>query len=192
MAVAETAERLANDRSALALILQAEQEQQQDQDQDQEPSLPPQEEVPRSTVSNDPRVKAASTHLPTESGTISQKKTVNRQVSSRPIDETSHQTKKQKKSKEKKSEELRATRRSGAQQQQQQQQQPAKNKVAATWAQVAHDYERTGRRAFTGIGYQEQYRRVQELMKAYDKNKTSRKTPWQVLMRAIYGPGFRL
>jgi hypothetical protein len=58
---------------------------------------------------------------------------------------------------------------------------------AAAWAQAAHEYERTGRRAFTGEGYQEQHRRVKELLKE-SGNKPAR-SPWQVLMKAVYGPG---
>jgi hypothetical protein len=189
MAVADAAEHLAADPSALALILHAELERLHMQQ-----SLSPKKSVPPPAKSSPSNVKTAPKRLPVvDSQRKSRENPETPQAASRPTQKSS-QTKEHKKNKNSEPDKLRARRQGDAQQQQQQQQQqPAQSKEAVAWAQAAHDYERSGKRAFTGIGYQEQYHRVQELLRASgSSNKPTQKSPWQVLMKAVYGPSVRL
>mmetsp|Transcript_7503 Transcript_7503/g.8900 ORF Transcript_7503/g.8900 Transcript_7503/m.8900 type:complete len:187 (+) Transcript_7503:1-561(+) len=60
---------------------------------------------------------------------------------------------------------------------------------AELWSKAAHEHERAGHRAFTGDGYQEQYKVVQEGMRQRGGGQSQRGGFFDVVRRAIFGPG---
>ena len=63
---------------------------------------------------------------------------------------------------------------------------------AAAWTEAAREHQAEGHRAFTGAGYQEQYRRVQRKLhpdKPPDEGIGGKSSFFETLSKAIFGPG---